>query len=451
MPCSEAITWLLHNTSLRSRTEACLILNKFLVAGYVKIESKEGDKHIGSSVHALDSNKFKIKWTSKSKIVLEQHSISLGSSLASLDSLNNNKSPTSPTASTEEAGLRSLMPGKFGNTSWRQLRGMNKQKNVLQSAEFDDATKETGGVSELKTPSNSEVSGRIRKRSQSDTESGPVSLEKYSPDDPDNSLAMKLSVVRTASKQSMNEDPQELPSISDLNQKKGSPASRLKTILDSTLLIKYFTTYMKRQFREENLLFWVDIEVFKTKFAYTGDGLSDVDMELRNKEAERIYNTFLAKGSPRELNLESKLLKDYTKLFELDNAERNKKITSSIFDVLQNVVFEMMALESTADFLLSEEFIKATEEEEEQEKIGKSQGRKKSSWFYWLPDKEKKQTLPATKPFLPYDAPPVPEPEADAAADDQPKGIFGRRGSKTPSQTDTKLFSLSNTKSNMGK
>lgn len=111
----------------------------------------------------------------------------------------------------------------------------------------------------------------------------------------------------------------------DAAEKKGTKESntdRLRSILEEPQLRSLFREFLRQNFCEENLSFWLDVKDFKRKFNITSSATASVVSTPRGSSRtpgqaamERhheslihtafvIYNKYLAPSSPNELNID---------------------------------------------------------------------------------------------------------------------------------------------------
>lgn len=106
---------------------------------------------------------------------------------------------------------------------------------------------------------------------------------------------------------------------------KESNTDRLRTILEDVGMRRLFRDFLKSNFCEENLTFWLDVQDFKQKFNITSSAIApnaELARQGRNtpgqaamerhhtsliEQAFKIYNQFLAPSSQSELNIDHTL------------------------------------------------------------------------------------------------------------------------------------------------
>jgi len=108
------------------------------------------------------------------------------------------------------------------------------------------------------------------------------------------------------------------------NAPKESNTDRLKHILDEPALRSLFREFLRGNFCEENLSFWLDVQDFKRRFSTTSSAIATPSNSTKVKAtpgqaamekhhealitmAFVIYNTYLAPSSPCELNIDHSL------------------------------------------------------------------------------------------------------------------------------------------------
>ncbi|XP_053306340.1 regulator of G-protein signaling 10 [Spea bombifrons] len=122
-------------------------------------------------------------------------------------------------------------------------------------------------------------------------------------------------------------------------------ATSLDSLLADPRGVAEFTDFLKKEFSEENLLFWLACEDFKTT----------QDKEQMQKKAQEIFVTFLSSKSASQVNVEgqsrisAKMLEDPHPL---------------MFQKLQEQIFNLMRYDSYSRFLKSQTFLELQASEE---------------------------------------------------------------------------------------
>ncbi|KAL0080972.1 regulator of G protein signaling domain-containing protein [Phycomyces blakesleeanus] len=98
------------------------------------------------------------------------------------------------------------------------------------------------------------------------------------------------------------------PTDNDLKLK-ASYYSRLQNILDDALLRMYFREFMKSNFCEENLCFWVDYNRVEKKWISAADSIV-VRRQVWANDCFQMYMTYLSPCAPSEVNIDHMLRQD---------------------------------------------------------------------------------------------------------------------------------------------
>ncbi|KAJ7477148.1 regulator of G protein signaling domain-containing protein [Mycena galericulata] len=177
---------------------------------------------------------------------------------------------------------------------------------------------------------------------------------------------------------------------------KESNTDRLKYILDDPALRSLFREFLKGNFCEENLSFWLEVEDFKRKFNITSSAIAaqpasggkssrstpgQAAMEKHHESlintAFLIYNKYLAPSSQCELNIDhglrnelSKYLEDVVtsmtgKVFQgqVDPEQANSfnatqlQTMIRLYERIQTHVFRLMATDSVPKFIKTPKFL----------------------------------------------------------------------------------------------
>ncbi|NWX07222.1 RGS21 protein, partial [Caloenas nicobarica] len=118
-----------------------------------------------------------------------------------------------------------------------------------------------------------------------------------------------------------------------------------------------FRTFLKSEFSEENVEFWLACEDFKKTRSATKIAL----------KAQKIYSDFIQADAPKEINID----------FHTKNhiAQNMSEPTLSCFDDAQRLIYSLMAKDSFPRFLRSEEY---------KELVKKQQNGKQKRWLPFL-------------------------------------------------------------------
>ncbi|XP_068111408.1 regulator of G-protein signaling 10 [Hyperolius riggenbachi] len=114
-------------------------------------------------------------------------------------------------------------------------------------------------------------------------------------------------------------------------------SSSLESLLEDPHGVTAFKDFLKGEFSEENLLFWLACEEFKRT----------VDQDQMEKRAQHIYNTFLSSKASAQVNVEGQ-----SRIGE----QILKEPHPLMFEKLQEQIFNLMKYDSYSRFLKSEKF-----------------------------------------------------------------------------------------------
>ncbi|CAG8797819.1 14716_t:CDS:2, partial [Racocetra fulgida] len=126
--------------------------------------------------------------------------------------------------------------------------------------------------------------------------------------------------------------------------------SNFRSILSNLLALNYFQKFSIREFSVENLLFWLDIELFAAGTCDIEDNYFE-DQQSVIIHAKYIYLTYIGSNAPLQVNLSDEIRKDITWPLEDDCiVERN------MFDEAQEAVYQLMKGHSFTRFEQSPEW-----------------------------------------------------------------------------------------------
>ncbi|XP_066048070.1 regulator of G-protein signaling 21 isoform X1 [Chamaea fasciata] len=129
------------------------------------------------------------------------------------------------------------------------------------------------------------------------------------------------------------------------------------TVLANKEGLAAFRTFLKSEFSEENVEFWLACEDFKKTKSST---------KIASK-AQKIYSDFIQADAPKEINIDF-----HTKN---DISQNISEPTLSCFDAAQNSIYCLMAKDSFPRFLRSEVY---------KELVKKHQDRNQKRWLPFL-------------------------------------------------------------------
>ncbi|KAJ3258229.1 Regulator of G-protein signaling 7, partial [Borealophlyctis nickersoniae] len=102
---------------------------------------------------------------------------------------------------------------------------------------------------------------------------------------------------------------------------------RLQATLHNKMALKHFIEFCVEEYTIENVLFWLDVEIFQS-----------CDAQIRSVYAKYIYLTYIAIDSPLQMNLSDEIRKDVAWPVPANPAE----VDVSMFDEVQEQAYAMM-------------------------------------------------------------------------------------------------------------
>ncbi|KAI9199637.1 uncharacterized protein BJ171DRAFT_630773 [Polychytrium aggregatum] len=118
---------------------------------------------------------------------------------------------------------------------------------------------------------------------------------------------------------------------------------RFQAVLHSKLFLQYFAEFCAEQYAIENLLFWLEVEIFQ----------SCESVENIHTYAKFIYHTFIALDAPLKVNISSEIQKDV----QWPLPTPPDTVDLSIFDEAQEQVYAMLKAHSFVRFEASQKYI----------------------------------------------------------------------------------------------
>ncbi|KAF7729441.1 hypothetical protein EC973_004421 [Apophysomyces ossiformis] len=103
------------------------------------------------------------------------------------------------------------------------------------------------------------------------------------------------------------------PSTTAVDVNEGN-SQRLKVILDDPQLRSLFKDFLRANFCEENLDFWIDLNTLKRKRRNQSPAMPTQNQKDLLEDAYDIWSTYLAPGAPSELNVEHGMLQEMARV-----------------------------------------------------------------------------------------------------------------------------------------
>ncbi|KAI7876343.1 hypothetical protein K492DRAFT_167248 [Lichtheimia hyalospora FSU 10163] len=140
--------------------------------------------------------------------------------------------------------------------------------------------------------------------------------EMLSQDPNDPTPASTTDEARPPSTASMDPPPSTHPPpmSSAAEDAKESNAARLKVILDDAQLRSLFKDFLRANFCEENLDFWIDYDTLRRKYRAQSPAMPSQNQKDLLEDAHDIWSTYLAPSSRCELNVEHTLRQEMARV-----------------------------------------------------------------------------------------------------------------------------------------
>nr|CAG8571362.1 1141_t:CDS:2 [Entrophospora candida] len=150
------------------------------------------------------------------------------------------------------------------------------------------------------------------------------------------SKRFNLPISQNNQTENIVDDSSAAMSHNSLNYTQGSEAL-FQSVLSNTLAIKYFQKFAIREFSVENLLFWLDVELFAAGISCEIEDNYFEEQQTAVIYAKYIYLTYISPNAPLQVNLSDEIRKDIPWPIDDDSdVERN------IFDEAQEAVYQLM-------------------------------------------------------------------------------------------------------------
>ncbi|ORY32580.1 regulator of G protein signaling domain-domain-containing protein [Naematelia encephala] len=209
-----------------------------------------------------------------------------------------------------------------------------------------------------------------------------------SPDPPNSTSAAPRDSHSTDSTLQRAESVSDRTKVDDGGHVKDSHTARLRQVLEEPALRSLFREFLRSNFCEENLSFWLDVQDLRKKFGTTSSAVALPGQTAKGRTAGHqamekhqqdlitlafvIYNTYLAPASLCELNIDHSLraeLITYMNQISHENAgtkgqsEPNTLHASQLqniirlYERIQTYIFRLMATDSVPKFCKTERFL----------------------------------------------------------------------------------------------
>ena len=170
---------------------------------------------------------------------------------------------------------------------------------------------------------------------------------------------------------------------------KESNSARLKIILESAKLRSPFKDFLRANFCEENLDFWIDYNTLRRKCRNQSPALPSQNQKDLLEDAYDIWSTYLAPGSSCELNVEHSLCQEMARvvhsvvtvlpstypgqgkptiIITASSASQSLRMMLKLFDRVNEHICRLMASDSVPKFVKTEKYRKIIDQIEKSER-----------------------------------------------------------------------------------
>ncbi|KAL9548152.1 hypothetical protein PS6_006750 [Mucor atramentarius] len=262
------------------------------------------------------------------------------------------------------------------------------------SQQLSDRSKITTSSNIVRSRSNT-----ITKEDEETSEEEKTTLREILSQDPDSLLITQQSTTTTddiedASTHSGNSTSSRPPSIAvdhsshSTVDPKESNSARLKIILENAKLRSPFKDFLRANFCEENLDFWIDYNTLRRKCRNQSPALPSQNQKDLLEDAYDIWSTYLAPGSSCELNVEHSLCQEMARIVHsvvtvipaypgqgkptivitASSASQSLRMMLKLFDRVNEHICRLMASDSVPKFVKTEKYRKIIDSIERSER-----------------------------------------------------------------------------------
>lgn len=199
------------------------------------------------------------------------------------------------TSSEERAYQKDLLVADYNTVQ----NGRSKQQPTLlhRSASKSSSSASGGSESAIKTPTEQDANAVGYVSKENEARGAAAQAMAYSRPRPPSTIDSRgsnFSIYSYTSSQSSQDS-------------KESNTTKLRQILDDPNLRSLFKAFLRANFCEENLDFWIDHSNLRRKYRIQSPALTSRNQSDLLEDAYALYTTYLAAGSPNELNIEHSL------------------------------------------------------------------------------------------------------------------------------------------------
>lgn len=153
---------------------------------------------------------------------------------------------------------------------------------------------------------------------------------------------------------SMLDSPPPTPSTVSSQQQNDGTSARLKLILDDAQLRSLFKDFLRANFCEENLDFYIDYSTLRRRCRAQSPALPSQNQKDLLEDAYSIYTTYLAPGASSELNVNHGLRQEMARLVDsmvTTSYESNRRVVIATHSVSQSLRMMLKWLDRVDDHI----------------------------------------------------------------------------------------------------
>ncbi|CAG8700571.1 4381_t:CDS:2 [Funneliformis mosseae] len=210
--------------------------------------------------------------------------------------------------------------------------GYNRRSNQMEDLEVDNGNEfnNSGSFIEKEFPSDTSTLP-----SESITVERSYSMSNI--DFQNRPTSSRLPQFNSLSTTPPNGSTSSLPTLSQIQNESQALEARFQAVLSNTLALDYFQKFAIKEFSVENLLFWLEVELFVSEISCEIEDNYFEDQQTGVIHARYIYLTYISTNSPLQVNLSDEIRGDITWPIDDDDiVERN------MFDEAQAAVYQLM-------------------------------------------------------------------------------------------------------------
>ncbi|KAG0169968.1 hypothetical protein DFQ28_003340 [Apophysomyces sp. BC1034] len=278
-PSQLCCDWLIDYSTVSSRDEAELVCNEFIKYGWIE---QQDSKQAAANTFVRAAKTTILVLANKGKQIVAEPDKVEGSTKALVEKGQPRRS-------------QSLRDGDDKPTTLREILQQDPESVVITNTTTTavEKTQEEAGV----------AAGGVGAATATPTATAAPSVE-------DDDSPLHHTLGRTKSRPSSTAVDMTVPAMDP----KESNAARLKLILDDPQLRSLFKDFLRANFCEENLDFWIDYTTLRRKCRNQSPALPSQNQKDLLEDAYDIWSTYLAPGASCELNVEHSLRQEMARL-----------------------------------------------------------------------------------------------------------------------------------------